>query len=175
MLEEGAGDDGSGAVLVGDGGEGIAERVEVGENHRGCGTQLEDEGGVDGVLAGGAPVDEAGGVGVLPGDELSELFDKRDCKISGGGNGSGERGKVEKFGATICGDDGRGGGGDDAGFGFGAGEGGFEIEQELDGSRVREERFDGWRVEEAIEERHEESVNVPGRRKNDFVRREGVR
>jgi len=32
LLEEGAGDDGSGAVLVGDGGEGIAERVEVGEN-----------------------------------------------------------------------------------------------------------------------------------------------
>ena len=175
MLEERAGDNGSGAVLVGDGGEGIAERVEVGENHRGCGTQLEDEGGVDGVLAGGAPVDEAGGVGVLPGDELGELFDKRNCKISGGGNGGGECGKVEKFSATIGGDDGRGGGGDDASFGFGAGEGGLEIEQELDGSRVREERFDGWGVEEAIEERHEESVNVPGRRKNDFVRREGVR
>jgi len=111
----------------------------------------------------------------LPGDELGELFDKRDRKISGGGNGSGECGKVEKLGTTICGDDGRGGGGDDAGFGFGAGEGGFEIEQELDGSRVREKRFDGWGVEEAIEERHEESVNVPGRRKNDFVRREGVR
>ena len=127
-MEEGAGDDGSGAVLVGDGGEGIAERVEVGENHSGCGTKLEDEGGVDGVLAGGAPVDEAGGVGVLPGDELGELFDKRNCKISGGGNGGGERGKVEKFGATIGGDDGCSVGGDDASCGFGAGEGGFEIE-----------------------------------------------
>jgi hypothetical protein len=120
-------------------------------------------------------VDEAGGVGVLLGDKLGELFDKRNCKVGGGGNGSGECRKVEKLGATIGGDGGRGGGGDDAGFRFGAGEGGFEIEQELDGSRVREERFDGWRVEEAIEERHEESVNVPGRRKNDFVRREGVR
>src|SRR6267154_950820 len=128
LLEEGAGDDGSGAVLVGDGGQGIAERIEVGENHRGCGTELEDERGVDGVLAGGAPVDEAGGAGVLPGDELGELFDERDCKISGGGNGGGECGKVEKLGATICGDDGRGGGGDDASFGFGAGVGGFEIE-----------------------------------------------
>lgn len=175
LLEEGTSDDGSGAVLFGDGGQGIAESVKVGKNRCGCGTKLEDEGGVDGVLTGGAPVDESGGIGVLPGDELGELFNKRDCKISGGGNRGGEFGKVEKFGATICGDDGRGGCGDDASFGFGASEGGFEIEHELDGSRVREEQFDGWGVEEAIEERHEESVNVPGRRKNDFVRREGVR
>jgi hypothetical protein len=30
-------------------------------------------------------------------------------------------------------------------------------------------------IEEAIEKRHEESVNVPGPRKNGFVGREGVR
>jgi len=97
---------------------------------------LEDEGGVDGVLAGGAPVDEAGGVGVLRGDELGELFDKGDCKISGGGDDSGECGKVEKFGATIGGDDGSGGGRDDASFGLGAGQGGFEIEQGVEAGGV---------------------------------------
>jgi len=97
---------------------------------------LEDEGGVDDVLASGAPVNEAGGVGALPGDELSELFDERDGEISGCGNGGSEFGKVEKFGATISRDDGHGGGGDDTSFGFGASEGGFEIEHELEGSRV---------------------------------------
>ncbi len=134
LLEKGACDDGSGAVLVGNGGEGIAERVEVGENHGGRGTKLEDESGVDDVLTGGAPVNEARGVGILFGDDLSELFDKRNCKISGGGNSGGEFGEVEECGAAICGDYGCSGGRDDAGFGFSAGEGGFEIEHELDGS-----------------------------------------
>jgi len=134
LLEQGAGDDGSGAVLVGGGGEGIAKRVEVGENHGGCGTKLQDKSGVDDVLTGGAPVDEARGVGILFGDELGELFDKGNCKISGGGNGGGEFRKVEECGATICGDDRRGVARDDAGLGVSAGEGGFEIEHELDGS-----------------------------------------
>src|SRR5258706_37000 len=39
LLKESARRDGSGAVLVSDRGEGIAKRVEVGEDHRGCGTK----------------------------------------------------------------------------------------------------------------------------------------
>jgi hypothetical protein len=175
LLQESAGDNRSGAVFVGEICEGVAESVEFGKDYDRCGTKLEDEGGVDGVLACGAPVDEAGGVGALFGDELSELFDERNGEVGGGGDGGGEGVQVEEFDAATCGDDGRSGGGDDAGFCFGTGEGGFEIEHGLGGGRVRKERFDGRGIVETIEERHKKSVNVPGRRKNGFVRGEGVR
>jgi len=45
----------------------------------------------------------------------------------------------------------------------------------LDAGGVGEKGFDGWGIEESIEKRHEESVIFPERRKNDFVREEGVR
>lgn len=162
-------------MLVGENGESVAEFVELGKNCAGCGAKLEDKTGVDDVLARGTPMNEVSGFGVLLGDKLGELLDERDGKVGGGGDGRGQGVEAEKFGAAICRDCGGCSGGDQASFGFGAGEGGFEIEHELEAGRVGEERLDGRGIEEGVEKRHGKSVNVPGRRKNGFVRREGVR
>jgi len=134
LLEECASDDGSVAVFVSESGERVTECIELGENYVGCGAKLEDQGSVDGVLTCGAPMDEAGGVGVLFGDELSELLDEGNRQVGGDGNGGGKGVKVEKFGMTICGDYCGCGGGNEAGFGFCAGEGGLEIKHDLERS-----------------------------------------
>ena len=175
LLEESASDDGSVAMFVGESGEGVAEGVELGKNYVGCRAKLADQAGVDDVLARGAPMNEACGFGVVFGHELSELFDEGDGHVGGGGDGHGEGVEVEMFGAAVCGDYAGRRGGNKARFGFRAGEGGFEIEHGLDVGRVGKERLNGAGIEEVIEKRHGKSVNVPGRRKNDFVGREGVR
>ena len=118
---------------------------------------------------------EAGGIWILFGDEGGELFNERDGEIAGDRSRSGESVQIKFRGVAICRDRSGCGRGNEAGFGFGASQRGFEIEHRLDASGVGEKAYDGRGIEESIEKRHEESVIFPGRRKNDFVREEGVR
>ena|SRR5215471_605290 len=120
-------------------------------------------------------MDKVSSCGVLPGDELGELFDKRNNEVARDGNGCRESGKIKKFGPACCADSCRSNGGNDARFGFSASESGFEIEKELDRCDVGKEWLDAWREEETIEERHEKSVIFSSLQQNDFVRVESVR
>jgi len=95
LLEERARGDWSVAISVGEICEGVAERIEIGEDWGEGAADLEDEASVHNVLAGGAPVDEACCFGILFCDGGSELLDERDGEIGGLRNGGGERGEID--------------------------------------------------------------------------------
>ncbi len=154
LLHPGAGGDGSVAIFAREigkrGGEAIGFRTDGVEGA----ASLEDEAAIDGVLAGGAPVDKARGVGRVFRDQGSEIFDQRNGRAAGGRGGSGDGGGVEEFGAAFVGDGGCGGGGNHARRGFGASEGRFEIEHALETSAIGEELVHGIPAEERTEQSH---------------------
>ena len=99
---------------------------------------MENEAGVDGVLARRTPMDETHCFLVVLADEGGELLDERNGEISGEGGGSSDFREIEKTGLALYGDCGRRGGRNHADFCFGAGQRGFEIEHALDAGSIRE-------------------------------------
>ena len=95
--------------------------------------------GVDGILAGGAPVNEARRVLVPVRDKFGEFLDEGDGQISGESGVFGDGGEVEIFRAALTGDDLCLGLRDDSGGGLGAGKSGFKIEHALNAGFVGEE------------------------------------
>ncbi len=61
LLKKGSRGDGGGAMSVGELGERVAEHVEFGDGGIQRAANLENQAGVNNVLAGGAPMNEAGG------------------------------------------------------------------------------------------------------------------
>jgi hypothetical protein len=100
--------------------------------------QLQDEGGVDDVLAGGAPVDVAGGVGIRCGDVAREVAHERDRQVAGCRRFAGDRRRIVEIRA--------GGAPDrrcarpryDAELGFGIGERRLDVEHRLQPRLIRQ-------------------------------------
>ena len=128
LLEQGSCGDGSAPVSVGESCESIAERVEIGKDRKECIANLQNETGVDRVLAGGAPVNEAGGFWIFFGNKSGELFNQGNQKIGGICGGGGEGGEIDEIGAAACGDGRSRGARNNACLCLSAGEGRFKIE-----------------------------------------------
>ncbi len=60
----------------------VAQLLQFAVDQSQCAAQLQDDSGVDGVLAGGSPVHEIGGVFVVRGDQVFQLLHQRNGKIS---------------------------------------------------------------------------------------------
>ncbi len=115
---------------------------------------MQDCCGVDYVLAGGAQMDEVGGVFIFFDDEGFQLFYHRDCEISGERGVLGKFLFVEKICVTFSRDDLGSGRGDYSCVDTGAREGGFEVQHALEHSVVGEEFGDGGVAEELVVEIH---------------------
>jgi hypothetical protein len=135
-------------------GQGRDNCFELSVKRAGCGTQLQHQAGVEGVLAGGAIVDVTRRVGRSASDAGGELFDERDGEIAGCRHGLREGWQINEFGAAERGN--RGGEifRDQSCPGLRPGESGFKIKNGLDGGGVGEERLNGRRAEEAIQKLH---------------------
>ena len=95
MLQPGAGDHGGVAMLTRQFGKARDGAIDVGEQRIDAGAQGQHGGGIDHVLAGGAPMHIARGVGVGLGDVGGQRLDERDREIAGPRRGLGQRGEVE--------------------------------------------------------------------------------
>ena len=69
--------------------------VEVGQQRVDGGAQGQHCGGIDHVLAGGAPMHIARGIGVGLGDRGGQRLDQRDREIAGPRRGLGQGGQIE--------------------------------------------------------------------------------
>ncbi len=127
-LEDGAREHHSGRVLFGEMAErGFEAGVILGEDRLGA-FEEEDDGGVDGVLAGGPEVNVAGGGFVDFADAFGEGVDEWDSRRRGVAGGTGDGGGIERDTVHGLGDGCGCGGGDEAEAGLRAGECGFEGE-----------------------------------------------
>ncbi len=95
MLQPGARHDRGVAVLPREPGKAGNGAADIREQHVDARAKGEHGGGVDHVLAGGAPVHIARGVRVSPGDVGGQRLDEGDGEIAGPRRGLGEGGKVE--------------------------------------------------------------------------------
>jgi hypothetical protein len=99
--------------------------------------------GVDHVLAGGAPMHEAGGVLVRFGDLCRQRLDEGNRQIAGSRGGLGQAREIEGVGLAGFGNRFRGVGRHDAGGALGARQRRFEIEHELQHGPVIAHRAHG--------------------------------
>ena len=142
------------AVVPGEARQGARERRELVLDQREGLPQLQHEAGVDRVLAGGAPVDEAGRLRVVRGDLGLELVDERDRQVAGL-RGSLRQGLgVEELGAALRGDGRGGAGGDHARLRFGARQRRLEVQHALEPRAVGEHLFEGVPAEQRVEQAH---------------------
>src|SRR5277367_2319122 len=81
LLHPGAGRDERLAILECQFAESDGQEIEFGRDQRERLAQLKDASRVDGVLAGGAPMDITSGFFIFLRDENGELFDERNCEI----------------------------------------------------------------------------------------------
>ena len=154
VLHPGARGHGRRAVLHGQPGQRLREPGQLGvEQVQGL-APLQHEPGVQGILAGGAPVHEARGVGIVLRDEGGEAADEGDDGIAGRRRLASQRLDVEVLGPALFRDRRSRRRGDDSGAREGGGEGGLEIQHPLDAGAVGEEIADGRPAEERIEEAH---------------------
>ena len=138
LLHPRTSDNGSGTVRFGERDESVAQTSQVLIDEFERAAHLQDAAGVDDVLAGGAPMNEARRVLVLASNKFGEFFDERDGQIAGESGVFGDGGEVEIFRAALAGDDLRLRCRNNSGFGFGAGKRGFKIEHALNAGFVGE-------------------------------------
>ncbi len=98
VLQRGARHRGGAAMAAGDRGEAVDGAVEVGDQRVDAGAQLEHQRAVDQVLGAGAPVHEAGGIGVGLGDLFGERRHQRRRDVAGAGGGLAQRREIIAFG-----------------------------------------------------------------------------
>ena len=143
MLQPGAGDDGGVAMLPCEMGKTRDGAVDIPAQRIDRRAQGQHCRGIDDVLAGGAPVHIARGIGVGPGDIGGERLDEGDCEIAGAGRRVGEGGEIERRGPAGVLDRARRGRGDDPGSRLGARKRGFKIEHVLQIGHVVANRAHG--------------------------------
>ena len=127
-------------MAAGDRREAVDGGVEVGDQRVDAGAQLEHQRAVDQVLCGGAPMHEAGGLGVALGHLLGERRDERAREVAGAGGGLAERGKVVAVGLAGRRDPVDAAGRDHRHRRFGAGQCRLEIEHALEVGAVVDDR-----------------------------------
>ncbi|MNE36651.1 hypothetical protein D3C80_1304700 [compost metagenome] len=140
MLQPGASGQRRGGVALGLHGEILGQRGQLGFEQGDGGAQLQHQAAVHGVLAGGAEVHVALGLGVHGGDLPAEGLDQRDRRVAGAGDGDGQRFDVIGFGTAGGGDGRHGGGRDQPDRRLGARQRGLEIEHALQATAVAEHR-----------------------------------
>ena len=117
--------------------------VDVGQQRVDAGAQGQHGRGIDHVLAGRAPMHEAGGVLVGPGDLCRERLDERNSQIAGPRGSFGERCEIEGIGLAGLGNGLRSVRRNDAGHALAARQGHLEIEHELQVGAVIAHRAHG--------------------------------
>ena len=136
MLQPGARDHRRVAMLPRQPGKACDGAIEIRQQRIDGGAQSQHGGGVDHVLAGGAPMHIARGLGVGPGDLGGERLDEGDGEIAGARRGLGQCRKIERFGLAGLRDRARRARGDDAGCRLGARQRCFEIEHVLEACHI---------------------------------------
>jgi hypothetical protein len=154
LLHPGARRDGSAAMFARQMGERGGKALGLFVNHVERAARLQDQAGVHGVLAGGAPVDKSHGLRVAFPHQRGELFDQRDGRIARDAAGASEFCGVEQFNAALRSNDLGRRPRNHAGARFGSGQCGFEIEHSLKARAVVEQRVHRFPSKEWIEQIH---------------------
>ena len=94
------------------------------------------------------------------GDERDQLFNDWDRKVARNGSAGGNLFQIEKFGATLGGDNARGGLGNESNQCFGPGERGFEVQKALQMLHVRKNMYYRGAAEELVEKIHSVSFSL---------------
>jgi 4-hydroxybenzoyl-CoA thioesterase len=133
--------------------------IQIGFDYVNRRAQLENQSGIECVLAGGAVVHIAQCIGGAATHDRIELFQERNGEITGCGHGLRKGRQIKKLdpaGRTDCFcSSGR----DYSAASLSPRQSCFEIKHGLDRSRIAEKRFDRGRVEEAVQKVHAKSVN----------------
>ncbi|MNC35653.1 hypothetical protein D3C75_841440 [compost metagenome] len=132
--------------------QGFGQRGEVSLDQRQCITQLQHQPGIHRILAGGAQVHIAFGLGNTTGDHLAQRLDQRDCRVACRGNGIGERANVKALGLAGRLDRRYRAVRHQAGSSLGTGQGSFEIEHALQTAAVRKDLAHGRGGEIGVEQ-----------------------
>lgn len=114
--------------------------------------QLQHQAAVHGVLAGGAEMHVALGLGVASRHLAAQRLDQRDRRVAGSGDRLGQRQRVVQFGAAGRLDRRHRRRGNHPGARLGAGQGGLEVEHALQAAAVGEHRAHRRRREIGIEQ-----------------------
>ncbi len=114
--------------------------------------QLQHQAAVHGVLAGGAEMHVALGLGVARRHLAAQRLDQRDRRVAGSGDRLGQRQRVVQFGAAGRLDRRHRRRGNHPGARLGAGQGGLEVEHALQAAAVGEHRAHRRRREIGIEQ-----------------------
>ena len=143
-----------------------AVQIARGQFHRLA--QLQDPAGVDGVLAGCAPMYEVRRVLVLLGYKCGEMLHQRDRQIACASRRFRQSGSVEEFRSALGGDRGGRCRWNNANACFGARQRSLKIEHPLQRGAIGKHGADGRRAEERIEKIHALSVIAPNRQRKRF-------
>ena len=162
LLHPGAGGENDRAIFVCKNAEQGSEMIELGGDQSQSLAELKYAASIDGVLAGGAPMNVTGGFFVFLRYEQGELFDERNREIAGAGSGSREDGHVVEFGAAFGFDSGGREIRNESCPGFRARESGLEIEHRLQSGAVGKDFFNGLGAKQRIEQVHGLSVITLG-------------
>lgn len=114
--------------------------------------KLEDRGGIERVLAGGAPMNETGGGRVMGGNQSGERVDERDGEVAGLRGFLGEKVERKKRGHALRFDGARGGFWRDGGANQSTGERGLKIEDGLQAAGIGKNFEHRGRSEQGIEQ-----------------------
>jgi len=152
VLQPGAAGDRRRAVALRLRGEARARAVEIGDERVDDGRKLQHLGGVDDVLAGRAPMDEARRFGGRLLHLGSQRLDQRDCEVAGGDRRLRERIEVEPVRPARGHDRRHRRSRDHSGRGFRARQRRLHVQHALDARAVREDRAHrGAREQRAME------------------------
>src|SRR5437660_11073585 len=135
--------------------EGVAQTIQIGSDRIETIAQLQNEAGINRVLAGCAPVHVAHGFLVMLPDEFRQLSDNRDGEVARLDRSLRERLWVEEIGAALTGNRSGCGFRNDVELRFRSGQSGFKIEHALQTHIVCKDRVDCFRTEQWIEQVHE--------------------
>jgi len=141
-------------VPGGEVGKGRRDAVEILLDFAGCGSELQDQAGIERILARCAAVNVTRGVGRTARHDRRQFLDQRNGQVASLWHGLPQRGQVQQICPAGCRNGRCGVLGDESRSGFGAGKGRFEIEDGLDGRDIGEQRFDSGRAEQAVQELH---------------------
>ncbi len=126
---------------------------------------------VDGILTGGAPMNEASRVLIVFGDSFSKAFDDGDCQIPGSRRVLRYQAQVEVFHVTLCGDCAGARFGNNSRGSLGASQGSLKMQNGLHALGIGKDLIERRAAEQRIQNAHrmspaeEQFMRVPGLRR----------